>query len=115
MVAGSRRSPDVIVVGAGVTGTSIAWRLAESGLRVLLAEQRGVCSGASGRNGGITGAGSSMHASTQAGRAVYALTTANLRLMKTLTEELSRDLELRLTGSLDVITTPEQLDHLRRA
>ena len=115
MVAASRRSPDVIVIGAGVTGTSIAWRLAESGLRVLVLEQRGVCSGASGRNGGMTGAGSSMHAASRAGRAVYALTTANLRLMKTLAEELERDFELRLTGTMDVITTPEQMAHLQHA
>jgi glycine/D-amino acid oxidase-like deaminating enzyme len=110
-----RRSPDVIVVGGGVTGTSIAWRLAESGRRVLLLEQRGICSGASGRNGGMTGAGSSMHASARTGRAVYALTTANLRAMQTLPEEIGTDFELHMTGSLDVITTPEQFAHLEHA
>lgn len=109
------RSPDVIVVGGGVTGASIAWRLAETGKHVLLLEQRGICAGASGRNGGMTGAGSSMHASSRSGRAVYALTTANLRIMKTLADELERDFELRLTGTMDVITTPEQLAHLTPA
>ncbi len=108
-------SPDVIVVGAGVVGTSIAWRLAERGQRVLLLEQRGICSGASGRNAGHTGVGSSLHAATRAGQAVYALAMANLRLMKTLADELGKDFELRLPGSLDVITTPEQLAHLERA
>ncbi len=63
-------SPEVIVVGGGIAGTSIAWRLAESGRRVLLLERRGICAGASGRNAGITGAGSSMHAASRAGRAV---------------------------------------------
>jgi sarcosine oxidase subunit beta len=118
MTVASRRgvpSPDVIVVGGGVTGTSIAWRLAEAGQRVLLLEQRGICSGASGRNGGMTGAGSSLLATSRAGRAVYALTTANLRLLQILPAELDRDFELRLTGSMDVITTPEQLHHLQRA
>ena len=33
-------SPEVIVVGGGIAGTSIAWRLAESGRRVLLLERR---------------------------------------------------------------------------
>jgi glycine/D-amino acid oxidase-like deaminating enzyme len=108
-------SPDVIVVGGGVTGTSIAWRLAESGKRVLLLERRGICSGASGRNGGMTGAGSSLHASSRAGRAVYALTTANLKLIKTLSDELDRDFELRLSGTMDVITTSEQMTHLQHA
>lgn len=110
-----RPSPDVIVVGAGVTGTSIAWRLAEAGKQVLLLEQRGICSGASGRNGGMTGAGSSMHASSGAGQAVYALTTANLRLMRNLRDELDRDFELRLTGSLNLITTEEEYHHLKDA
>lgn len=108
-------SRDVIVVGAGVTGASIAWRLAERGKRVLVLEQRGVCTGASGRNGGMTGAGSSMHASSRAGRAVYALTTSNLRLLKTLPEELGKDFELRMTGTVDVITTEEQYAHLKSA
>ena len=72
-------SPEVIVVGGGIAGTSIAWRLAESGRRVLLLERRGICAGASGRNAGMTGAGSSMHATSRAGRAVYAITMANLK------------------------------------
>ncbi len=110
-----RRSPEIIVVGGGVTGTSIAWRLAESGRRVLLLEQRGICSGASGRNGGMTGAGSSMHASARTGRAVNALTTANLRALRALPEEIGRDFELRMTGTMDVITTDEQWAHLEQA
>ena len=111
----SKPSPDVIVVGGGVIGTSIAWRLAESGRRVVLLEQRGICSGASGRNGGMTGAGSSMHASARSGHAVYALTTANLRALLTLHEEIDTDFELRITGTMDVITTEEQWAHLARA
>ena len=108
---GGRRSPDAIVVGGGVTGTSIAWRLAESGKRVLLLERRGICAGASGRNAGITGAGSGMHESPATIRAVYAITSANLRLLKTLHDELDSDFELRLPGRMDVITTAEQLAH----
>ena len=44
------RNVDRVATGAG-------------GQRVLLLERRGICSGASGRNAGITGAGSWMHAS----------------------------------------------------
>src|SRR5688500_4968765 len=99
-----RRSPDVIGVGGGVTGTSIAWRWGQSGRRVLLREQRWICSGASGRNGGMTGAGSSMHVSARTGRTVYARTTANLRALLSLPDELDTDFELRMTGTMDVIT-----------
>jgi sarcosine oxidase subunit beta len=106
------RSPDVIVVGGGVTGTSIAWRLAQAGHRVLLLERRGICAGASGRNAGNTGAGSGMHTAPRTARAVHNITTANLQLLKSLHDELDKDFELRLTGSMDVITTPEQMAHV---
>ena len=124
---GGGKAADVIVVGAGVTGTSIAWRLAETGRRVLLLDRRGVCSGASGRNGGMTGAGSSMHAASRAGKAVYALTTANLRLLKGLARELDADFSRRIIADLlDLIrsersqrlilcASPRMLGELRNA
>src|SRR5215216_7721334 len=107
------RSPDVIVVGGGVTGTSIAWRLAQAGHRVLLLERRGICAGASGRNAGHTGAGSGMHTAPRTGRAVHDITSANLQLMKTLHDELDSDFELLLPGSMDVLATPEQMAHAK--
>ncbi len=112
---GACRWPDAIVVGGGVTGTSIAWRLAEVGKRVLLLERRGICAGASGRNAGHTGTGSGLHDSPATVRAIHAITSANLRLLKNLHDELDRDFELRLPGSMNVITTPEQLAHAERA
>lgn len=103
---------EVVVVGGGVVGCSIAYRLAEAGRTVLLLERRGLASGASGRNGGLTGAGSSMHAHSAAGRAVYAVTRANLAMLRGLPEELGEGFALTLSGALDVITTPEQHAHL---
>lgn len=105
-----RQRPDVIVVGGGVVGCSTAYRLALAGRKVLLIERRGLASGASGRNGGMTGAGSAMY--SDAGRAVYDITTANLELMSRLPDELGADFELRLPGTLDVATTEEQYEHL---
>jgi len=100
------------VVGGGVVGCAIAHRVAADGRRVLLLERRGLASGASGRNGGMTGAGSSLHAGSAAGRAVTALTAQNLDLLRRVQDELGVDIELRLPGTLDVITTPEQHAHL---
>ncbi len=108
------KDAEVVVVGAGLLGCSIAYQLAKRGKRVVVVEKRGICSGASGRNGGMTGAGSAMH--TETGRAVYALTTENLRMIR---EELPRELEddfsLRLPGTLDIATNEEQFEHLQES
>jgi len=111
--ASTTARPDAIVVGGGVAGCSIAYRLAERGRQVLLLERRELAAGASGRNAGMTGAGKSLH--DTADRAVAALTTANLALIKTLAAELDADFSLRLPGTMDIATTPEQWDHLESA
>ena len=43
---------DVVVVGGGIAGTSIAWELARRGTAVTLFEQANLGAGASGRNTG---------------------------------------------------------------
>jgi glycine/D-amino acid oxidase-like deaminating enzyme len=43
-------SPDVIVVGGGIAGTTVAWELARRGTSVELLEQATLAAGASGRN-----------------------------------------------------------------
>lgn len=45
--------PDVVVIGAGLTGTSAALHLAKRGIRVLVCEAGLVADGASGRTGGL--------------------------------------------------------------
>ena len=46
------RSPDVVIIGAGVVGCATAAFLAEGGARVLLVERDAIAAGASGRNSG---------------------------------------------------------------
>jgi len=105
------REAEVVVVGAGINGCSIAYQLARRGKRVVVVDRRGICSGASGRNGGLTGGGSSLHSAV--GRAVYALTSENLRLIRDeLPGELEDDFSLLLPGNLDIATTEEQYEHL---
>ncbi len=53
-------TPDVEIVGGGVTGCSCALALAEAGLRVRLHEAREIAGGASGRNGGFALRGGAM-------------------------------------------------------
>ncbi|HEY6912387.1 MAG TPA: FAD-dependent oxidoreductase [Myxococcales bacterium] len=44
---------DVVIVGGGIMGLSLAWNLAGAGARKILVLERGyLCEGASGRNGG---------------------------------------------------------------
>lgn len=45
---------DLIVIGSGVTGCSVAWHLLHHSdtLKVAVVDARGICSGATGRNGG---------------------------------------------------------------
>ena len=44
---------DVIVIGAGVQGASLAYHLAERGARVIVVERSGVAAGATGRSSGL--------------------------------------------------------------
>lgn len=102
---------DAVVIGGGIAGCSAAYQLAKRGKRVVLVEMRGICSGASGRNGGLTGSGTPTP--TEVGRKVHALNVENLRLIESeLPAELGEDFALRLEGSLDIATTEEQWAHL---
>jgi glycine/D-amino acid oxidase-like deaminating enzyme len=107
-------SVEVAIVGAGVVGCSIAYQLAKRGKSVAVFDQRGICSGASGRNGGMTGTGSALHSS--AGDAIHALTSENFSMLQDeLARELDDDFSLLVTGGIDVATNQEQADFLQQA
>lgn len=105
------RHADVLIVGGGVNGCSLAYRLAKRGKRVRLLERRGVASGASGRNGGNTGAGSPLYADTAS--SVYAVTNRNWQMMQEIERELGRDIQFRKTGAATIAITPEEVEHLQ--
>lgn len=102
--------PDVIVVGGGVNGCSIAYRLAQAGKSVHLYEQRGICSGASGRNGGMTGEGARMHSA--GAEQLYAMTSSNWRMLQELPDELGVDFQLRKSGTIEIGQTKAQWNHM---
>ncbi len=104
-------SPEVIVVG-GIAGTSIAWRLAESGRRVLLLSGAASALG-SGRNAGMTGAAPPC---TSPPRRARGLRHHHGQPEPDATHhELGRSFSLLLPGTLDIITTEAQYEHLKEA
>ena len=107
--------PDVVIVGAGVTGCAAALRLAEAGKRVRLVDAREVAGGASGRNGGFALRGMPAAFDVTA-ESVGADTASELmawteRAIDTI-ESLAGD-SFRRVGSLRIAVDEEERDELR--
>lgn len=108
-------SPDVVVVGGGVTGCSAALTLAKAGRKVRLHEAREIAAGASGRNGGFALRGGSapydvLGESVGRDRAA-ALWRATEQALDELCE-LAGD-AVRRVGSLRLANDEEERDELR--
>lgn len=96
------QSWDVVVVGGGLIGSSIAYHLAQSGVRTLLIEQGDLASGASGANfGNIQVQDAKFGLSLE-------LTLRGYDMFSTLEDELEYDLDYRQTGSLLLIENDRQ-------
>lgn len=78
------RRPDVIVVGAGIVGTSTALFLAEAGASVLVLERESIGCGASGGSAGMV----SPFAEVEGPPALETLAWEGLRLHETLAQRL---------------------------
>ena len=106
---------DVEIVGAGITGCSAAFALAQAGLRVRVRDQRGVAEGASGRNGGFALRGGA--ARFDVARETYGADAA--RGLWRRTEDELTELErmagdaFRRTGSLRLAADEEERDEIR--
>lgn len=94
---------DVIVVGGGVIGCSVAFYAAGIGARVLVLEKAAFGGGASSAN-----PGSVALSSKQPGRSLD-LAIASRILYETLQAELDADLEFAVEGNLTIAETPEEL------
>ena len=95
---------DIIIIGGGVIGTSIAFHLAKRGKRVLLVERQDLASGASGscdqqiilqsKNPGVH----------------LELALKSAELYPALAQELEHDIEYNASGGMILIETPEEMD-----
>ena len=92
---------DVIVVGAGVVGCSIAYHLAKTGLKVALLDQAQVGAGASGANSGLvqTNDAELLHS--------IPMVTASFSRYDHLEEELGMSMNFERTGILHLIPSEE--------
>ncbi len=108
-------SPDVEIVGAGITGISAALTFADAGLRVRVHDAREIAGGASGRNGGFALRGGTMAydkarewLGAERAREYWVLTERYLDRLASLTGDA-----LRRTGSLRIAADDEERDEIR--
>jgi len=102
------RRADVVVIGGGVIGCSVAYYLAKKGAKIIVIEKRGgLCFGSSGANNG--GCPVSAFESP-----LLELARESLKLYKDLSEEMGYDIEYQNTGYLLCSVNEEQYPDMER-
>lgn len=98
---------DVIVVGGGIIGCSVAWQLSKLEKRVLVLERTDVASGSAGATDGFVGC------YTKKPGPQLDLAVQSIEMFKTLNEELGMDVEYGLeAGGMQPVEDKEQWDML---
>jgi sarcosine oxidase subunit beta len=99
---------DVVIIGGGVMGCSIAYNLAREGLKPVVIEKSDIGGEASGANGGGV---------RQSARNLKEMPLAieSIQIYGQLHEELGMDLEYVREGNLRLCTSEEELDTMRKS
>ena len=98
---------DVIIVGGGIIGCSVAWQLSKLEKKVLVIERKDVASGSAGATDGVVG----YH--TKKPGVQLDLAVQSIEMFKTLNEELGMDVEYGLgAGGMQPVEDKEQWDML---
>ncbi len=97
------RTADVIVIGGGVVGTSIAYQLTRKGRKVVLAEKKDLASGASGS------CDTSIFLQSKNAGIHLKLALASAELFRGLKEELGHDIEHHVKGGMILIETDDEM------
>lgn len=115
-----QRDVDVLIIGGGILGSSVAFYLSEEGIDVLLIERQEINSEASGKNAGT------LHAQTQSYLANEDMEqtcfTASIMIPYDLEaiklwqqfQEIFEDLQLKIKGGLMIAETEAQLGLLQQ-
>jgi len=113
--AGSGRSPDALVIGGGVIGLAVAWRAAQLGLQVIVADP----APGSGATHAAAGMLTPVAEAAYAERELFALGSESLARYPAFTDELTRLTGLptgfRQTGTLQVAYDGDDLAVLAEA
>ena len=98
---------DVIVIGGGVIGSSVAYHLSERKMSVVLIEKDGLVSGTSGACDGL------VYLQSKRPGAHLKLAMESRKRFDSLAHELDQDIEFRSHGGMIVVETQEELDAMR--
>ena len=98
---------DVIIIGSGVIGGSLAWHLARKGKKVLVLEKKDTASGAAGATDGVVG-----HHTKKPGKQMD-LAVQSIQMFDTLEEELGEPIAYGLrAGGMQPVEDKTQWDIL---
>ena len=98
---------DVVVIGGGVIGSSVAYHLSKRKMEVLLVEKKGLVSGTSGACDGL------VYLQSKRPGAHLKLAMESRKRFDSLQEELGIDIEFRSRGGMVVVEKQEELEAMR--
>jgi glycine/D-amino acid oxidase-like deaminating enzyme len=98
---------DVVVIGGGVIGSSVAYHLSKRRVEVLLVEKNGLVSGTSGACDGL------VYLQSKRPGAHLKLAMESKKRLDSLQEDLDIDIEYRSRGGMVVVETQEELEAMR--
>jgi glycine/D-amino acid oxidase-like deaminating enzyme len=98
---------DVVVIGSGVIGSSVAYHLSKRKMDVLLLEKNGLVSETSGACDGL------IYLQSKKPGPHLKLAMESRKRFDSLQQELGRDIEFRSHGGMIVVETQEELEAMR--
>ncbi len=101
------KKADVVIIGGGVNGCSLAYQLAKRDLKVVLCEKSFLCSGSTGR----CGAGIRQQWST---RENAELAINSVKIFEKLEKELGQEIGLRQGGYLIIVHDEEDMKQAKK-
>jgi len=104
---------DIVIIGGGITGCSMAYYLSKGGMKVVLVELGSICSGASGRMMGSEMQVNGRDLNVSRVKLWSKYTFTNHELLKGLEEELGIDMEYRHTGGLDIANSDKDWEDVK--